>query len=858
MSVKFARAGLRLAFLLSAAATLLCLVLLLSVKSESASAVWFGFSAGRLALATFLSVGLFWLGFFTLKAWASQTWLAKTTKDAQKAVGGSFFLVSAFALLGIFLVSWVLFFMPATRTIEVFGQLALYVEQLRPILLNLVLLGLIWLPLILFMRLGFDAKALRARIKSVRLAILILAGLLFLILVIAVTGIGLGFDASVWNAPGTPLLGEQVVAAFLFGMLLLLALFFLGSKGGSQGFWKWLSQHRLNFALGALVWLIAALFWLGQPAEPTYYDTAPQAPNFQPYPLSDAFNHDVIANSVLAGEGFHFAGQTAIRRPAYVLFLAGLEGLLGGNYDAVIAAQVLVLALLPVFLFLLGAKFHSRLAGLFLAGLIILREANSIALGHVINTSHAKLLMADLPTALMTAALAMAAIAWLGRSPNGTKSLLVGGLLGASILLRSQSLTLVPFFLLLALLAWGWRSAWRPVLLFLLGVLLVAGPWIIRNRVQMGQWAIEDAVVSGFLAHRYSFTPGTYALPFETGETEGEYYARQMASVREFAAANPLYVVGFVSDNYVRNQTLNFLALPLSFTLRDLETHVRELPFWPGWEGVLPLESALPLLLGLALFSLGVSVAWQKAGWLGLTPLFINLGFTANLALARVSGWRYNLPIDWTVLLYFALGVAQIAFWAFALTSKNSNVRKFTLFLEGEETRASKKKVPSNWLPAAIAVLLVAGLSFSIIEAFSQPRYSKVELGRLEEILAAAELGNGETNKQGLLTLFEADRLEAIEGRAIHPRFFEAGDGLDRDFLLVSPMDFSRLTFYLVGPDPTSVILQTTASDIPLASGADAVVLRCTEQPEVAGIAVIRPGTSPLLYISPDLSRVCP
>jgi hypothetical protein len=374
----------------------------------------------------------------------------------------------------------------------------------------------------------------------------------------------------------------------------------------------------------------------------------------------------------------------------------------------------------------------------------------------------------------------------------------------------------------------------------------------------MGQWAIEDAVVSGFLAHRYSFTPGTYALPFESGETEGEYYARQMASVREFTAANPLYVAGFVSDNYVRNQTLNFLALPLSFTLRDLESHVRELPFWPGWEGNLPAETILPLLLGLAMFSLGVSVAWQKVGWLGLTPLFINLGFTANLALARVSGWRYNLPIDWTVLLYFALGVAQVVFFSLDLASKSSKSRKFVSFLRPSENKVSERSQLDRRLPLVIALLLVAGLSFSIIEAVSRPQYSSMEQSELIAVIESAQIGSAETGREDLLSLLDAGRLEAIEGRAIHPRFFEAGDGLERDFALVSTMDFSRLTFYLVGPNAASVVLRTSVSEIPLVSGGDAMVFRCAEQLEVAAVAVIRDQEDALLYISDDLALVCP
>ena len=68
--------------------------------------------------------------------------------------------------------------------------------------------------------------------------------------------------------------------------------------------------------------------------------------------------------------------------------------------------------------------------------------------------------------------------------------------------------------------------------------------------------------------------------------------------------------------------------------------------------------------LSAVVFLLGLALAWKKYRWVGLAPLFMDVGFTANLALARVSGWRYNLPIDWVVMLYFAMGLAQMLIWA--------------------------------------------------------------------------------------------------------------------------------------------------------------------------------------------------
>jgi hypothetical protein len=470
--------------------------------------------------------------------------------------------------------------------------------------------------------------------------------------------------------------------------------------------------------------------------------------------------------------------------------------------------------------------------------------------------------MVDLPAALMIAAVALAVVVWLRRPARDLLgALLLGGLLGLAILLRSQSLTLLPFVALLALLVWGWRVAWRPLTLIALGVLLVAAPWILRNRTATGQWVIEDSIVSGFLANRYSLTPGTFVLPFLPEESEGEYYARQMGHVREFVFKNPGYVAGFVADNFVRNQMLNFMAVPLSLQLRETESHVRDLPYWPSWDGELAPESFLPLLAGLFLVGLGMAVAWRQAGWVGFVPLLINLGFTVNLALARVSGWRYNLPVDWTVLLYYALGLGQLVVWGLLLLRGAPRVKLFLVDLQAasdanvKKTRTSRPTAAWIYFAAFISLFLL-GSSFLIIEGLTQPRYAKVTRDQASVALLAAEAP--ELGRQQVLQLLAAGQLDVAAGRALHPRYFRAGQGINAgDFGLVAPMDFGRLTFYLIGPEPGSVILALDDLPSPIPASSDVVVFRCGAALETAAIIVMDVEDSGMLIISSRLEESC-
>lgn len=798
-----------------ALALLLCAVAalagLLAQPSQAENAVWGGFSIERLLLAGLVAVpglAVLWM-LVRGRGMQSRRQAALAWLGAQPA---GLAIVAGVAGLGLLGLAW----LPLERLIAFFGSWALYLQRLQPVFGYLVT----WIAAGLVLWAAAqrpDWAAWQPARSLVRSSLWVCLALVLVIVIILTTRVGLGQDATRWAAPNAPILLTQCVLALGLAIALLAA----SAR---------LQLRRGDVALAALVWLLAAAAWTLQPAQPTYYNSVPAAPNYESYPLSDAFNHDVIAQNVQIGEGFRFGGTVAIRRPLYVMFLAAAESVLP-SYAQVIQLQVLLLALFPALLYLLASRMHHRLSGLLLAGLMIFRESNAIALGDVINLSHAKLLMADLPAALGITLVAVLALRWLSLpAPDGRRALVLGGVLGAFILLRSQMLTVVPVFAVLALLVWGLRRSWRAVLLFGLGVLLVAAPWVLRNRLEMGQWAIEDSVVSGFLANRYRYEAGTFGLPFLEGESEGEYYARQMGAVRDFIRQDPGFVAGFVIDNFARNQLINFMTLPTSHVLRELESHVRTLPYWPSWDGHLATESWPVVALNLILVSIGLAASWQRLRWAGLVPLFINLGFTANLALARVAGWRYNLPADWTVLVYYAIGIGQVCLWLAALWPR----RAWLAAPDAPRPAAPAPSTARAWLLTLLALGL-AGCSYSLIEAFSQPRYSKLSTAQvISQVQALPDA------PAALLTLLEEGKLDILNGRALYPSFFAAGEGETLGFALTEVQTFPRLSFYLIGPQPMPVLLPLADSPLQFPHASDAIVLRCSSHAPSA-LAVILP-----------------
>lgn len=728
------------------------------------------------------------------------------------------FRFAVLAALTLASLCWLGLFLPEARAIELIGGLALYLPRLSGFLALGLSLAAFLFGLALLACHGWQDENDQDRSLN-RSASRIL--LLFLIAwaLIALTGFGLGFDHSQWNAPGAPVLFSQV--------LITLALSGLGSA-----LLAWSGpKSRTKLILFLAIWLLAAWLWNAQSVAPTYYSSAPIAPSQQSFPRSDAFNHDVIANNLLIGEGLRFGDLQAVRKPLYAGFLALGHWLTGGDHVRLLQLQVTLLALFPALLFLLGRQLHSRFAGLALAAMIIWRETNSLKLGEVINLSHAKLLMADFPAALGLALFCLLALHWLTRKRNSAHwALLVGGLLGLLLLLRSQHLTVIAtlaLFLILAGRAWQWnaRRILATVAIFLLGAVLTAGPWLLRNRALTGQWILEHSTAISYLAQRYQPEDQQLSRDFLPGESEGEYYARYSALLLEGWRKDPAAALSAVSENYVRNLLLTLAPLPLTLELWDIESHVREQSLWPRWDGSLTSQASLLMLVNLGLLALGLAAAWKRWGWAGLLPLAVLFGFTLNLALARVSGWRYNQPVDWIVLLYWLAGLAtllRMLAFRLGLSERLGFTNAAAPTFEGQDTHGIQFE--RRALSLTVLALLLAASSLLLAERLIPQRYTGHLAAQSQSRLASAV----EPDTKWLSELWDANEVRAFEGRALYPRFLRAQQGETLgDFALTARQDFDRLTLFLVGPDPLTVIMPFEEVPGEWQSGLDAVVLTC-------------------------------
>lgn len=852
-------------FWLAAAEAIGAIGLVFVAPSEGGSAVALGLSLTRWALvAGLLALGVIlgWLG----RLAATQTSLGDAVKTRiEKTLSNpiTYALVIVFGLL-LSVASFYLILLTFKFTDELIQARLI---RLLPVFVWLFLFslqGLIFLPRLK----RAESNKLVAQ-ETWRPFLVALAAFLLLGTLMFLSGFGLQPDRTGWDNPGVPVMATQVLASWLMAVVLYGGVRFIEKR------WGW-SVRSIDLLAVVVLWALAAWLWIAQPLTPTFFSPAPRAPNFEYYPYSDARTHDLAAQNLLIGDGF----TTFIEKPLYSFFLAILHGLVGQDYQNVVSAQIVVLALFPSILYLLASRLHHRLTGALLAFVVILREANTIALSGEVGVSHSKLLMTDLPTALAVSAFVLLVVRWLQSDHRDLRwPLWVGGVLGLILLLRSQTLIFLPFLLVVAF--WRGGNVWRTRLvhagLLLLAFVLAAVPWMVRNYQNTGQFGYSQPLQALYLAKQYSLTPERDDPGFPENTPVSSYVSLGFARVTQFAMAHPGEVARFVTAHFFHNITSSFLALPMRFDLADkivtfynlrpywvglegrlwseccsLNATIDSSPYWGKWDGRLPAEAWLPLLTSVALVSLGIAVIWKKVRWLVLVPIGAFVLYNFSTAIARVSGWRLILPVDWVLIFFYCAGVAQVILWVWRYLFGERRVRQ-------QKQIASKPVVwQKQRLPIWAAGFLIAGLLLPVLEHVVPAQYPEINAAEAERIWQGSELAAATgLDVQAFLQQPGAD---FRWGRALYPRYYTSGTGEPgEDTSAYNIQPFARLAFWVIGAVDDQVALPLSGSaELPNAS--EVFVLGCVEKGYFRAAAVVFPQREApdLLATGPDVFLCTP
>ena len=680
-------------------------------------------------------------------------------------------------------------------------------QRLSPLLWYLLLLSIQLFFFFLVLHRGFYPENL-----SLHKAILLSASAAFCLLLsvyvlISLTRLGIIPDPAYWGEPGVPILGWQFAIALILGSCVLPLTFSL-------------SRRALDLLLPFFLYLFALLLWLSVPADVLansfYMPINP--PAFQPFPYSDAGYYDQMAQSLLIGHPYQ---GTIPTRPLYIFLLTVLHLLFRENYRNIITGQTAVLALIPVALYFLGKKLHSRIAGITVASFFIFRELTALLVSSNTRVSNTKMLLVDLPTLLLLVLASLFTVRWLERKTE-KDALIAGGLFGLLLLLRTQSLLILPLILVAALFVLGWksRSFYLLTFFFLLGLLITIIPWLTHNYLRTGQFTFDAPFQYKVIASQYAYSGN---LDIENYDFQGKGVGSVLL---EFALKDPGFVFGFISNHFLATQIHGLLALPLIKPFNGIFEPVNL--YWMDWQGQLEGYNLLLILVYLMIIALGLGAAWRRWRWIGLVPLAFSLAYALATAIGRFSGWRYDLPADWIWYFYFGIGFAELLMQAASVF--RANEEKLRRAAAGDSPERSRRGgMQSNpQLPALAFTLLIFALLGGLpwlAENIAAPHFANQSQGYL--LAEMSSLTSAPTSDQ--LNAYARQGKAFIQaGRLLYPRFFSKDDGLAsaHPWPAYAVRDYPRLGFLLLNQSSFFVVFRTKRlAEFPHAQ--DAIVIGC-------------------------------
>ncbi|MBC7879002.1 MAG: hypothetical protein H7Y59_17660 [Anaerolineales bacterium] len=732
------------------------------------------------------------------------------------------FLIGASSLFFLRVCLWIfqrLLFQPLTQ------QVGGYLSLLRPVLDLAGYISLEIIILIFFINFHVYLEYKNAFQKFIFSAVVVFAILGVITVIISITGLGiLSNYRGDWQRglPAIALLEWQILLACIF----CLVMFLVESKK------KIIEIRHLELWICIVIWLSASMLWLSQPVIPNASALKPHEPNFEIYPFNDAQTYDEFAQSALVGNGF---GDNRIpQRPLYIVFLIFSHMLVGQDYNNIIFFQTLVFAIFPVLLYLFGREFFSRPIGISIALLAILRDYTSNFVSPFTgNLSYSKLYLSEIPTAILLILFLLIGIRWIKTGLPIFSGFLLGGILGCAMLIRTQVIVALPVVILFAFLFQPKeiKPLIKNILLMLVTTAFVITPWLWRNWNLTGEFIFDSPESqTANLALRYSRLNGVEVeiLPL-SGESSAEYNARLNQIAKDAITSNPLGAAWGISNTFLNHGVNNILLFPLRNELHNInELWIPTNAFWQKWEGTPNFSQSILIGFYIFLFGLGLTTAWIRNSWLGLLPLTLNLIYNLWTSLALLSGQRFMLTMDWSIYLYYMIGLFTLfSGFLFALESGRS------MMVEWVKENSHVMPAPAitvQWQKYLMFGLIFfgIGLSLPISERIFSDKYPLLPQNELiAELLASSSLDQLGFNSACLQKLADSKALGLIQGRAIYPRYYAAGDG-ERftDSVGYKVVDEGRLVFNLVGQVNRRYIFKTSyppdffphASDVTLIS----------------------------------------
>ena len=657
-------------------------IILLMINPDPQNAVIFGYSLQRIVLVLIaLTPGLVLL-FLALQIYRGKF---GSIIEIQFQRHYSFWIYFSFVLaLGGLIV--------LISPVSMFGIFGGYFERIRPLLIVACLF-----PLQFCLKWLFKEKRLidKHLLRDISISLIIL----FLIVgFIIFSRLGITPESYSWNVAGIPM------SAIQFLSILLITTIIQGIIIKVQNSFPNHSNIKIDLIICIGLFLFAVIMWGNTPMTKHYFSIQPQKPFSQPFPFSDARVHDLGALSIIKGWGINFGEYTD--KPLYMIFLAILHWFAGNDYNLITQLQLFVLALIGPVLYLFGKSFHSRFLGLLISLFILIRQRNAIVLALTIPSVNPRLLTTEVPTLLCLIVLNWLVFHWLNKHEE--KSLIpfaIGGILGIASLIRMNPLLLLPTILLYSLFVmWKRKAKWlKHAIAIVVGFGLLIMPWLVTGINVNGQpyllLKILDVINFRYAPQGMELRATPKLALVEPFHNKNNFRGIQIDSDGVEPPIDIHSFPGFVINHFFYNFVGGFLALPDSIIPQDqtLST-LAERPYWVeanriNWAGEVDTRQIPFIIINLCLIGMGIGWSWKYWKWAGIFPIYFFGVYSLSLGLARSSGSRYLVPIDWVIFFYFAIGITLILnFLPKSLRPQLEVEHEKTINLSSEKYRSSKKQ----------------------------------------------------------------------------------------------------------------------------------------------------------------------
>ena len=619
------------------------------------------------------------------------------------------------------------------------------------------------------------------------------------IIFVEVTGLGKTRETALWNKNGIPLQSIQLYSA--------LVLFYVFLK---TGILSKIAKNKkwLNFFL---IWIISAIIWSQAPMISHFFAPGPYEPNLTFYPYSDAVTYDLPAQTALNGWGFNF--ESYILKPTVVFISFLTRYLTKNNTTTAMLLQSAFYAILPAIIYLFGCALGGFGCGYLAAAFSLLKEWNALRTISV-STVHSRLVMSEFLTQILFALFCYAIFRWLQKSGKEILyAIVAGGCFCLGIFTRYNFLAMLPAALLLLIAAYWkkFRSLAKPMLFFLLSILLTAAPFLYRESKL--SWNIFDeferTVRSVLIRQRFQGeAPWTthQNITVENAEsaesennsetpdiTEVEFNTSQITQeLSNNISNNNLSVFESIINHGNRNIISSILTLPIEWVFQDLNHLYKQDGdgLWRDqWDGSFSTEQWAAIAVWTVLGAVSIGCLVRIHGLAGFSIIYFWVVYAFSIGFSRSSGGRYIVPTNWIPMLL-------LAFCCLLFFSRG----KVTI------SKPVVNRLPA-WKPVCTMAIFTAFFTGMVLFETLLPSKStsdeKPDLDILKENLIDNKINWDLVEEQ-----LNSGIMHISHGVAVYPRFYYYKTGEHSASGAMMEKDFSRMTFIGINRDESEEFSQ--------------------------------------------------